>query len=643
MVPPTGGTADDTGATRDDASGEDAHGARERAPDDDGLQPPIDDYALLSDCHSAALVSSRGSIDWFCTPRIDSPASFGRLLDLELGGSCRIEARDVVAISRRYVDRTMVLETTLTTSTGELRIRDCLTMCRGGRERPRRQLVRQATCVEGEVDVDVLVAARFDFGLIPPWVREHGDGRFTLVGGSTGLVVWADPPLELHDRHDLRGSHRLGTDESFRLAIGTEPPELLDDGPPVDLTVVEVDDHLDETVEWWRDWCDARAGGHDGLGDDVLRSALVLKSLVHAPTGAIAAAATSSLPEVPGGSWNWDYRFSWIRDSWMTVRSLTEAGFREEAEGFQRFVERSSAGSAAELQLLYGVDGRHRTPEFEIPELSGYRGAAPVREGNAAQSQLQLDMYGYLLELTWRRVQHGASIDPSYRRFLCELVDTVCGRWQEPDHGIWELRGEPAHYVHSKVLCWTAVDRAVRLAETGELDHEVDAERWRRTRGEIRETILTRGVRSDGSFTSVLGGDDVEASLLLVPEFGFVGPHDDHVVATVDAVVDTLDEGGLIRRFRHADDSATEGCFVACTFWLVERLYDLGRVDEATGYYERAVATSNDLGLFAEEFDPRSGEALGNFPQALSHLAHIGAAITFERGGSLLPLDGLVE
>lgn len=607
-------------------------------------QPSIADYALLSDCHSAALVSSDGAIDWFCTPRIDSPATFSRLLDADLGGTCRIgPCGDVVETSRRYVDRTMVLETTLRTTTGELRVRDCLTMCHGGRERPRRLLVRRATCTEGELDVDVLVAARFDFGLIPPWVREHDDGRFTLVGGSTGLAVAADPPLELHDRHDLRSRVHLGTGESVRLVVGTRPPELLDDGPPSSITTDDVDQHLEETVAWWRDWCDARAGGHDGSGDEVLRSALVLKSLVHAPTGAIAAAATSSLPEVPGGSWNWDYRFSWIRDSWMTVRSLTEAGFGEEAEGFRRFVERSSAGSADELQLLYGVDGRHRTPEIEIPELSGYRGAAPVREGNAAQSQLQLDMYGYLLELTWRRVRQGAGIDPSYRRFLRELVDTACRRWQEPDHGIWELRGEPAHYVHSKVLCWTAIDRAIRLAEAGALDEDADLGRWRRTRDEVRETILTRGVRADRAFTSVLGGDTVEASLLLIPEFGFVGPEDERVVATVDAVIDSLDEDGLIRRFRHADDSATEGCFVACTFWLVERLYDLGRVAEARRYYERAVATSNDLGLFAEEYDPRSGEPLGNFPQALSHLAHIGAAVTFERGRSLLPLGDLDE
>lgn len=610
-------------------------------------QPPISDYALLSDCHSVALVSRRASIDWFCTPRIDSPPAFGRLLDSEIGGSCRIvPAGDVLEAERRYVERTMVLDTTLRTSSGRLRVRDCFAMHRdfgrpGAGDHPRRQLIRQVTCLDGEVDVEVVIAARFDFGLIPAWVREHGDGEFTLVGGSTGLSVWTDAALELCGHHDIGGSRRLGRDESFRLVIGTHPPQDLDDGPPDRETPERADDHVEETIRWWQEWCEAREGGRDGLDGAALRSALVLKSLVHAPTGAIAAAATTSLPEVPGGSWNWDYRFSWIRDSWMTVRSLTEAGFREEVERFERFVERSSAGSVDELQLLYGVDGRHRTPEIEIPELTGYRGASPVREGNGAQEQLQLDMYGYLLELTWRRVQQGESIEPSYRRFLCELVDVVCARWHEPDHGIWELRGEPAHYVYSKVLCWTALDRAVRLAEAGELDPPDDAvDRWRQSIEEICDTISSRGVRADGAFAAVLDGDAVDASLLLVPEFGFVAPDDERIVATVDAVIESLDEDGLIRRFRHADDSATEGCFVACTFWLVERLYDLGRIDEAKRYYERALSTANDVGLFAEEFDTRTDEALGNFPQALSHLAHIGAAVTFERGRSLLPLDG---
>jgi GH15 family glucan-1,4-alpha-glucosidase len=597
---------------------------------DEHAPGPIADYGLLSDCHSVALVSRTGSIDWHCTPRVDSPPVFGRLLDVERGGNCVIAPTgEIVDRSRRYLDRTMVLETVLTTERGSLRIHDLLAMRRGGRDRPRRQLVRIAECADGEVEVDVLVAARFDFGMIPPWLRAHDDGWFTLVGGNTGLAIWSDAPLEIEDRHDLRGRRTLRAGQSICLSVTNHPPERLDDGPPDD-DGPEVRARLDETVEWWRRWCDERDGDRDGDGR-MLRSALVLKSLVHAPTGAIAAAATTSLPEIPGGTWNWDYRFSWIRDSWMTVRSLAEAGFREEADGFHRFVERSSAGSAEELQLLYGVDGRHRTPEVELEEVAGYDGARPVRSGNAAQGQLQLDMYGYLLMLSWQRLRRGAELDDWFWNFLVELVDVVCERWNDPDHGIWELRGDPAHYTYSKITCWAAVDRGLALAEELGRSDGVDRERWSATRDEIRSAVESRGVcRDRGAFVGALDGRDLDAALLLVPEFGFVDETDERMVATVDAVIAELDDDGLIRRFRHSDESTTEGAFVACTFWLVERLVGLGRRDEAQRYFDRAMETANDLGLFAEEYDTRRREQLGNFPQALSHLAHIGAAVMLD-------------
>jgi GH15 family glucan-1,4-alpha-glucosidase len=629
-----------TGTTSTTASATDAPSRAAglaEAPDD---PPAISDYGLLSDCHSVALVSRRASIDWYCTPRIDSAPVFGRLLDAERGGSCRLHpVGDVLEADRRYLDRTMVLETRLRTASGTLLVRDLLAMRAGGRSDPRRHLIRVATCEDGEIDVACELSARFDFGMIPPWVRDHGDGDFTLVGGATGLAVWSDLDLALGDRHDIIGACRLTAGETRRLVIATCPPELLDDGPIEIPTPELVDTRVEESIDWWHRWCDARDGDRSDEGGGVLRSALALKSLTHAPTGAIAAAATTSLPEIPGGSWNWDYRFSWIRDSWMTVRSLAEAGFTREATGFQRFVERSAAGSGDELQLLYGVDGRHRTPEVELEAVAGHRGARPVREGNAAQSQLQLDMYGYLLELSWRRLQDGSAMEPSYRRFVAELVDTVCRRWREPDHGIWELRGDPAHYVYSKVLCWTAIDRGIRLAEQLEATSG-DVDRWRTTRDQIRATVLDRGVRDrDGAFTAVLDGATTDASLLLLPEFGFVAPDDERMVATVDAVIEALDDAGLIRRFPHGDGHEPEGCFVACTFWLVERLHDLGRLDEARRYFDRAGGTANDLGLFAEEFDPGRGEALGNFPQALSHLAHIGAAVAFERGHSVVPTE----
>lgn len=589
---------------------------------------PIREYGFVSDCHSVALVSRRGSIDWYCTPRIDSQAVFGRLLDAERGGSCSLgpdsEENGEWTVERRYVDRSMVLETVHRSERGELRVRDCLAMRVGGRTHPLQQLIRVAECTSGTVDVAIDIEPRFDFGTIPPWVREHDDGSITAVGGSGGLALWSNLDLERVDRHDVRARARLETGDIAVLSIGTHEPQALDDGPPENVDIDQVLDRLEATEQWWEDWCVRRDGGHDGLDEAALRSALVLKSLTYAPTGAIAAAATTSLPEIPGGTWNWDYRFSWVRDSWMTVRSLAEAGFRQEAEGFHRFIERSSAGAGTELQLMYGVDGRHRTPEVELGELCGYRGAHPVRIGNAAQGQLQLDMYGYLLDLSWHRLRGGAEIDDAFWQFVIEIVDIVCRRWREPDHGIWELRGEPQHYTYSKVQCWVALDRGLCLAE--ELDRlaDVDADRWRASRDDVRAAIDSEGVR-DGRFVATFGEDDVDASLLLIPEFRYVAPTDGVMAATVDAVIDGLDDGGLIRRFLHSDESASEGTFVACTFWLVERLVDLGRHDEARRYFERGTATANDLGLFAEEYDVEADEMRGNIPQALSHLSHLAA------------------
>ena len=554
---------------------------------------------------------------------------FGRLLDADRGGSCSIgpdsDDDGEWIVERRYVDRTMVLETVHRSDHGELRVRDCLVMRAGGRFHPVQQLIRVAECTSGTVDVAIDIAPRFDFGTIPPWVRVHGDGSVTAVGGSGGLALWSNLELRRVDRHDVGARATLGAGDRAVLSIGTHRPEMLDHGAPDELDVEQLMERVDATEQWWRQWCDRRSGGRDGLDPTALRSALVLKSLTYAPTGAIAAAATTSMPEIPGGSWNWDYRFSWVRDSWMTVRSLAEAGFGQEADDFHRFIERSSAGAGSELQLMYGLDGRHRTPEIELAELSGHRGARPVRVGNAAQDQLQLDMYGYLLELTHHRVvRQGAEIEDSFWQFVIEIVDIVCRRWREPDHGIWELRGEPQHYTYSKVQCWVALDRGLELAsELGRLE-DVDVDRWTTSRDEVRKAIDEHGVRN-GRFVATFGEDDTDASLLLVPEFRFIEPTDGVMAATVDDVIARLDGGGLIRRFAHTDESATEGAFVACTFWLVERLVDLGRHDEARDYFERVTTTANDLGLFAEEYDVEAAAMLGNVPQALSHLSHLAA------------------
>ncbi len=354
----------------------------------------------------------------------------------------------------------------------------------------------------------------------------------------------------------------------------------------------------------------------------VLRSALVVKALMNDRTGAVAAAPTTSLPESPGGDMNWDYRYSWIRDSFFSVRSLTDLGFEEAADRFRRFVERSAAGSARKLQIMYGVGGERRLTEETLDHLEGYRGARPVRVGNAASGQLQLDVYGELLELAWR--WRGNSPDDDYWRFLLELVDAAADRWCEPDQGLWELRGDPKHFVHSKVMCWAALDRGLRLAE--ECMRKAPERRWKKAREEIRERIESEGYDADrGVFIQAFGHKDLDAALLLLPRVDFVDYRDERMVRTVDAVREDLDDDGLLKRYR--DESVREGAFLACSFWLAECLARQGRVEDARVVFDRTLATSNDLDLFSEEYDTQKGELLGNFPQGLTHLSHISAAV----------------
>jgi GH15 family glucan-1,4-alpha-glucosidase len=415
-----------------------------------------------------------------------------------------------------------------------------------------------------------------------------------------------------------------------RLVIRYVSPQLIDEGELSPNDPRQVDDRLQMTIRWWRSWCKSV----DYAGPDrvaVLRSALVLKALQNAPTGAIAAAATTSLPERIGGPRNWDYRFSWIRDSFLSVRSLAFIGFTREADGFRRFIQRSSAGSAHDLQIMYGVGGERRLTEIELPYLEGYRSSAPVRIGNGASEQLQLDAYGELLQLSWNWHQRGHSPDDDYWRFLSDLVDVACERWKDPDRGIWEVRGEPRHFVHSKVMCWTAVDRGIALAE-GSL-RRAPLQRWKRTAREMLESIHEHGVDPDrGCFVQSYGSKALDSSLLLIPGTGFCAYGDPCMVRTVDAIREDLQEDGLLLRYRteSADDGLgqdREGFFLSCTFWLAECLAGQGRHQEAREAFDRAAATSNDLGLFSEEFEPRTGELLGNFPQGLTHLSHIGAAV----------------
>ena len=586
--------------------------------------PDIDDYGLIGDCHGTALVSRWGSIDWCCVPRFDSESCFGRLLDWDKGGFCSIAPTSDYEPTRRYLEDTLVLETTFRTGDGAARVLDCFAMRPGGRQRPHRQILRIVEGLAGAVELSIIVAARFDFGELRPWIRRVDNQTYVAVGSDDGLVVWSDAGLEFSGEHDLTTSFAVREGERRRLSIQFEWPQNLDRESRSIPQPGECDARLRETIDWWTKWT-ARAHLEGGDLAAAKRSAIVLKALTCAPTGAIIAAPTTSLPESPGGERNWDYRFSWVRDSTFTVSSLGTLGFVAEADGFRRFIERSAAGSADDLQITYRIDGSRRMNEWTLDSLDGYRGAKPVRVGNHAAQQVQLDVYGELLELAWRWRRRGHSPDEYYWRFLCELVETARRRWTEVDHGFWEVRGEPQHFVHSKVMCWAALDRGIRLAEECSLDAPIDE--WRSTSAEIVGAIEGRGYDSKrGVFVRAFGSTDMDASLLLLPGVGFIDYDDPRMVRTVDAIRDELEMDGLILRYRSDDGlRGSEGTVLACTFWLVECLARGGRKSEAVEVFKHAAATANDLGLFAEEYLVEAGEMAGNFPQGLTHLSHISA------------------
>jgi GH15 family glucan-1,4-alpha-glucosidase len=595
--------------------------------------PPIADYGLIGDCHTAALVSRDGSIDWCCMPRFDSGSVFGRLLDWENGGYCSIEPQGgVEAVFREYLENTLVLVTTFQAAGGVLRLTDCMEMRIGADAvDPHRRIIRVLEAERGDVDVRVHVCPRFDYGELRPWIRHEGRQVFSAVGGDEALVMSGDLDLREGEAGDVYAEASIRPGERVRLSLAFTRPEQLDDHPPEQADPQDLDRKLEGTIKWWRDWARGiRVEGPEA--DGALRSASALMALSHAPTGAIVAAPTTSLPEVVGGKRNWDYRFSWIRDASLTVRAMADLGFEEEADRFRRFMLRTAAGSVEDLQVCYGVGGERRLREEEL-QLEGYRGSKPVRAGNNASRQLQLDAYGELVNLTWRWHLRGNSPEDDEWRFLTELVEAAVDRWQEPDAGIWEWAGEPKHFVHSKVLCWAAVERGLRLAE--ECMRKAPEQRWRKARDEIRRAVEAKGYDDKrGVFVQAFGEPDLDASLLLLPTVGFVEWDDDRMVRTVDAIRDELDDDGLIRRYKNGDGLAgREGAFLACSFWLAECLAHQRRADEAREVFDRAVACANGLGLFSEEWDTRSGEMLGNFPQGLTHLSHIAAAVALAETG----------
>ena len=599
--------------------------------------PSIGDHALIGDCHTAALVSHAGAIDWCCLPRFDSDSCFGALLDERRGGHFTVAPVGEYRSRREYLDATLVLATSYACAAGRVRVLDFFSMRAGGRDRPRRELVRLIEGVAGSVRMRVHVCPRFDYGELEPWIypctAQPGvrARAFIAVGSNTALLISDDVGLAPYERHDLLAELDVHAGDRHQLAVRFVDPQRLDDE---DVCAQEADTtwrHLEETLAWWRAWSSKLAGPDGRPGPSVVRSAITLKALTFAPTGAIVAAPTTSLPEDPGGERNWDYRYSWIRDSVFTVRALARLGCGSEADGFRRFIQRSAAGNAADLQVVYAVDGKRRLTEVALGHLEGWRGSRPVRIGNAAHEQFQGDLYGLLLELAWRWSERGNVPAAADWDFLVTLVECALRRWAAPDHGIWEVRAPPRHFVHSKVMCWAALNRGLQLAQAHGLPAPLA--RWREARDAIRAAVMAEGVdRERGTFVGSFGGRELDAALLLLPEVGFVAYGDALMRRTAAAIAQQLDEGGLILRYRRDDGLAgEEGVFLPCSFWLAECLARQGLVAEARRRFERACACANDLGLFAEEFAPARGEMLGNFPQGLTHLAHIAAALALEQ------------
>jgi GH15 family glucan-1,4-alpha-glucosidase len=581
---------------------------------------PIRDYAAIGDGRTVALVGSDGAIDWLCLPDLDSDSVFAALLDAERGGRFALAPTVAYDTTRRYLPETNVLETTFTTASGTVRVTDAMTLPQGGLT-PYRELARRIDGVAGEVPMRWALEPRFAYGSKPQPFRRHGGIPVAAHGpDALAILTWDAGRVEIDDASVGGRFHSRGGHSSLLvLSAAHQEPLVL---PPRR----EIEARLDATVASWRSWADERS--YQGRWRPaVLRSALALKLLVFAPSGAIAAAATTSLPEQIGGPRNWDYRFSWPRDAAFTLQALLALGCAREARAFFSWLLHASQLTHPRIQVLYRLNGRDDTDERELP-LAGYRGSSPVRIGNGARAQLQLDVYGEVLAAAALLADFSGGLDRDHGRRLAEVADLVGRIWRQPDAGIWEVRAEPAQFIQSKMMCAVALDRAVALAESGYLPNG-NAGQWRREAAAIRTFVERAGYSgSEESYRRAPADDGVDASLLLAVLARYDRPDAPRLVATVNAVRRKLGRGPLVHRYL-ADDGlpGEDGAFIACSFWLVEALARQGRGDEAVELMDELVGLANDVGLYAEEIDSTSGAFLGNFPQGLSHLALINAAV----------------
>jgi GH15 family glucan-1,4-alpha-glucosidase len=579
---------------------------------------PIEDYGLIGDTHTAALVGRNGSIDWLCLPRFDSGACFARLLGNDDHGFWQlapvVEDYDV---RRSYRKDTLVLETEFETGTGVVRLIDAMPI---REDNP--QVVRVVEGVSGHVDMRMELAIRFSYGSALPWVRSSGR-LITAVAGPDALSMWS--PVVAHGE-DMK------TVADFTVKQGEQVPFVLTWFPSHEEAPRPVDAEfaIEDTQMWWEDWA-ATCTFEGRWRDAVMRSLITLKALTYEPTGGIVAAPTTSLPETLGGGRNWDYRYCWLRDATLTLESLMRGGYFEEAMAWRNWLLRAAAGDPADLQIMYGAGGERRLDEWEVPWLPGYEQSAPVRIGNAAAGQFQLDVYGEVMSALYVASKVGGVLSETVwdlQRILIKFLET---KWSEPDDGIWEVRGPRRHFTHSKVMAWVAVDRAIKMVDDCGESGPVDE--WRVLRDTIHEQVCAEGFNTKvGAFTQYYGSDALDASLLMIPLMGFLPATDDRVRSTIEAIERDLTEDGFVLRYRATDAHAVdglqghEGAFLACSFWLADCLHMIGRHDDAVAFLDRLVGLGNDLGLLAEEYDAVAKRQVGNFPQAFSHVSLVNAA-----------------
>lgn len=578
----------------------------------------LEDYAFIGNAHTAALVGRNGSIDWLCLPRFDSNACLAALLGNEQNGRWIIAPADPEhRVTRRYRSDTLILETDFTTKDGTVRLIDCMPVRQG-----HPTIVRLVTGVHGSVRIHMQLILRFDYGSVVPWVTRHADGLHAIAGPDSVYIAAGTPTYGKQSTTAADFDVQAGQQVSFVLLWhpSHEPAPSAPDASHV----------IEETTRWWRQWV-SRCHPVGEHREAVIRSLITLKALIYAPTGGIVAAPTTSLPERLGGIRNWDYRYCWIRDATYTLYALLTAGYKEEASNWRDWLIRAVAGDPSQLQIMYGVAGERRLTERELPWLTGYEGSSPVRTGNAAWGQLQLDVFGEVMDTLHQARRTGVKTKERGWAVQTTMMEYLESKWKEPDEGIWEVRGPRRHFTHSKVMAWVAMDRMLKDIETFHLPG--DAPRWRRVREEIHREVCEKGFDSSrNTFTQYYGSRQLDAGLLMIPLVGFLSPHDSRVRGTVQAIEKELCRDGLVLRYSHEDSQdvdglpSGEGTFLACSFWLADTYVLQGRHHEAERLFQRLLNLRNDVGLLSEEYDTGSERLLGNFPQALSHLSLVNTA-----------------